>query len=103
MKTYKDFEKHFIGESDIATLIMAGCREDEGVVTDTLHFGGDGAYSAYVVTEEDATIGMHYKKIASFTHWLKIYDDRELTFKVSAKEINIYRSGDFGCIIQVIQ
>ena len=51
MKTYKDFEKQYIGNSDVAALIMVGYKKGNGLVTDLLHFGEDGAYSAYIVTE----------------------------------------------------
>lgn len=80
--------------------IFVGCDEN-GLKTSTLDFGEDGSYMAYVV-DEDAEIGAHYKKVADFKHWLKIYDDDELTYRVNAQEINIYRAGDFGCIIQTI-
>jgi hypothetical protein len=42
MKNYKDFKKTFIGGSDIATLILVGCRNEEGFATEPLHFGEDG-------------------------------------------------------------
>lgn len=103
MKTYKDFEKKYIGGSDIAALILVGCRGEEGVKTEQLHFDEDGNYSAYIVTESDVEIGSHYTKVATYNHWLKIYDDDGLTYRVDAKEINIYRAGEFGCIIQIIQ
>lgn len=86
--------------SDIAALILVGCDEN-GLKTSTLDFGEDGSYMAYVV-DEDAEIGAHYKKVADFKHWLKIYDDDELIYRVNAQGINIYRAGDFGCIIQTI-
>ena len=67
-----------------------------------IHFGSDGVYSAYIVDQE-AEIGEHYKKVYSFTDWLKIYDDEGLAFDVCGKEINIYRAAEMGCIIQVIK
>ena len=103
MKTYKDFEQRYIGGSNIAALILVGCRGEEGLKTEQLHFGEDGSYKAYIVTETDVEIGSHYNKVATFNHWLKIYDDDELTYRINAKEINIYRAGEFGCIIQIIQ
>jgi hypothetical protein len=106
MKTYKDFGKEYIGCSDIASLIMVGCRGREGLKTEALRFGEDGCYKAYVIhqaEDEEIKIESHYTKVATFNHWLKLYDDDGLTFKTTAKEINIYRGGDFGCIIQVIQ
>ena len=89
MKNYKEYEKRFIGASDIAALILVGCDEN-GLKTSTLDFGEDGSYMAYVV-DEDAEIGAHYKKVADFKHWLKIYDDDELTYRINAQEINISR------------
>ena len=102
MKNYKEFEQQFIGDSDIATIILVGCRSEEGIKTEQLHFGKDGSYKAYIV-DADAEIGSHYRKVATFNHWLKTYDDAGLTYKVDGKEINIYRAGDFGCVIQVIE
>jgi hypothetical protein len=101
LKNYKNFGKIFIGESDIAALILVGCRNNEGLVTQPLYFGEDGYYLAYILNEE-AEIGSHYRLEATFNHWLKIYDDHELTYSIRADEIRIYRSGDFGCIIQFI-
>lgn len=100
MKNYKEYEEKSIGASDVAALILVGCDEN-GLKTDILNFGEDGYYSAYIV-DEDAEIGAHYKKVACFESWLKIYDDDDLTYRVNAREVNIYRAGDFGCIIQVI-
>lgn len=57
---------------------------------------------AYIVTREEVKIGSHYQKVATFNDYLKIYDDAGLSYKVEAKEINIYRSGMYGCIIQTI-
>ena len=42
MKTYKDFEKEYIGESDVAALTMVGMTE-ECLTAQILHFGGDDA------------------------------------------------------------
>ena len=100
MKSYKEYEEKLIGGSDIAALILVGCDEN-GLKTSHLDFGEDGSYRAYVV-DENAEIGAHYKKVANFECWLKIYDDDGLTYRVNAREINIYRAGGFGCIIQTI-
>ena len=69
MKTYKDFEKEYIGESDVAALTMVGMTE-ECLTAQILHFGGDDAYSAYIVDEADVEIGKHYSQVASFKTWL---------------------------------
>lgn len=101
MKSYKDYDKKFIGVSDIASLVMVGFGEKE-VESKMLHFGGDGSYSAYIVDGE-AEIGAHYEKVATFAHWFKLYDDSGLTLSTYGSEINVYRAGEMGCIIQVIQ
>ena len=101
MKSYKDFEKVTIGYSDIVTLVVFGCRED-GLAVDMLNFGSDGIYNAYLVDEADVEIGEHYKKVANFKNWMKIYDDHIKSFEIQAKEINVYMAGEFGCIIQAI-
>lgn len=100
MKSYKDYEKRFIGSSDIASLVLVGCDAD-GLKSEFLNFGEDGEYRAYIVGSY-TEIPEHYKHVYTFECWLKIYDDEELTYSERAKEFNIYRAGEFGCIIQVI-
>lgn len=97
MKSYKDFDKIYIGGSDIAALVMVGCDRD-WVSSQILKFGEDGDYRAYYV-DEPATIGAHYEKVASFTNWLKIYDDVGLVFDENG-DFSIYRAGEMGCIIK---
>ncbi len=108
-KSYKEFKKVYIGESDIATLIVRTCENYEvtkenyskwGVYS--LNFGKDSNYNAYVV-DETAIIGEHYNLVIHGKAWIKIYDDEGLTFKARAKEIKIYRAGQHGCIIQLIE
>lgn len=102
MKTYyKDFEKQYIGDSDIATLILAGYKRGEGFVITPLCFGQDGNYSAYIV-EGEAEIGSHYEKRAEFESWMKVYDDEGLVKQFKGKRIVIYRAAEMGCIIQIL-
>ena len=104
MKTYKDFETIYIGGSDVASLIMMGLKET-GRTLEFLSFGEDGDYYAYLVDREEnkpVEIGEHYKKVVTFTNWLKIYDDYESTLDIKGRVINVYRAGEFGCIIEVI-
>lgn len=101
MKNYKDFEKVFIGDSDIASLILAGCEKSKGLVLKELHFGIDNSYYAYVV-DEDTEIGSHYKLAAEFDTWMKIYDDDSLVKSYTADKIKVYRAGEMGCIVQLI-
>jgi len=96
MKYYKDFEKTFIGDSDVAALVLVGYSE-KGLKAEILHFGEDGAYSAYIT--ENAQIVEHYSLVSKFKRWLKVYDDAGLTLRIEADEIEIYRAGAFGCII----
>lgn len=96
MKTYKDFEKRPIGDSDISSLTIRYPMKAE-----VLNFGSDGSYSAYIVTE-DAEIGEHYRLVSQGTHWAILYDEFGKTFSCHADEIKIYRAGEFGCIIQLI-
>lgn len=101
MKNYKDFEKQYIGDSDIASLILAGC-DNNGLSLKELHFGMDASYHAYIV-EGEVEIGSHYYKVAEFESWMKIYDDEGLVKKFNARKIIVYRAAEMGCIIQTIQ
>jgi hypothetical protein len=101
MKNYKEFEKEYIGGSDIASLILAGYVEDKGLELKELSFGEDGSYHAYVV-DKDTEIGSHYTKVAEFESWMKIYDDEKLVKSFEARKIIVYRAREMGCIIQLI-
>lgn len=100
MKSYKEYKKEYIGESDIASLILAGFKNEEGLVLKELHFGGDGCYKAYIVDGE-AEIGSHYKKVAEFNTWMKIYDDHSFVAEFKGNKIEVYRVAEMGCIIRV--
>lgn len=102
MKTYKDFEKIFIGNSDIGTLILAGFVDGKGIVTDKLIFRHDDFYYAYVVYEKDVQIGEYYHDVARFNYWVRIYDDNGLGKEFEADKIIIWRDEEIGCIIQLI-
>lgn len=103
MKHYKDYPKVYIGYSDSAFLKVV----EYGVVDDTtmheLKFGEDGDYYAYIVWDDGAIIGDHYKLEHSFKKAITIVDDsNDQTFKATADQINVYQAGEFGCIIQLI-
>lgn len=100
MRSYKSYESSYIGDSDVAALILAGIS-DGGLQSKVLDFGEDGRYSAYIV-DEDAEIGSHYEKQHEFTNWITIYDDDTCVRTYHAEKIIVYRAGDFGCIIQLI-
>lgn len=96
MKKYKEFEKVNLGCSDIASLTI---RTASGV--GTIDFYEDGSYQAYLVTEKIEIPG-HYKKVAEGRTWLTVFDDEEKTVDIRTvykAPIEIYRAGDFGCII----
>lgn len=103
MKSYKDFNREFIGDSDISTLIMIGYdnKQKDGLSLKKLSFGEDCAYAAYIV-KGDAEIGSHYKLVAEFSYWLKIYDDYEKVKLFESDIIKVYRAGEIGCIIQLL-
>ena len=67
MRSYKSYESSYIGDSDIAALILAGIS-DGSLQSKVLDFGEDGRYSAYIV-DEDAEIGSHYEKQHEFTNY----------------------------------
>lgn len=100
MKSYKDFEKIFIGSSDIAALTLVGMSTNGELIAEILEFGHDDRYSAYLVTEE-ALIGSHYEKRFAFESWLRIYDDDDCVIKFRGDRIDVYRAGEMGCIIRV--
>ena len=103
MKSYKEFNKEFIGDSNISTIIMIGYDniEKDGLSLKKLVFGEDGHYMSYIVRGK-ANIGSHYKLVAEFEYYLKIYDDDGLVRVLGADVIKVYRAGDFGCIIQLL-
>lgn len=102
-ESYREFNEISIGTSDIATLIMVGCpiEESNELITKPLYFGEDGNYKAYYINEDNIDIPEHYKKVAEFSTWLKIYDDTGLTSTIKGERIEVFRAGDFGCIIKV--
>ena len=97
MKGYKDFRVIELGFSDVASLVLRGCDN-----LGELKFGGDSDYRAYYVNEP-AVIGAHYELAFSCHNWLWIYDDMARTVQINAKTINVYRAGEYGCIIEAIK
>lgn len=102
MKNYKEFEKCFIGASDIAALLLAGCDQEGDLVSQYVSFGEDADYDAYIV-EGEAEIGSHYSLVAEFRYWMKLYDDDTLVREFRADHIKVYRAGMRGCIIQLLE
>ena len=97
MRNYKEYKKENIGSSDIAALIFVGMDDD--IKSVPVCFGSDGTYNAYIV-DGDCEIPEHYREVAKFKNWLRVYDDDGLTYHVRADHISVYRAGDFGIIIR---
>lgn len=102
--TYKDFEQLYIGQSDFAVLVLVGpSPETKLIKSEMLRFNEGGSYAAYIVIGDDVEIGENYVKVASFSEWMKVYDDRDKIAKFGGKEINVYWAAEYdGCIIQCI-
>ena len=93
---YKEYPKHFIGTSEISSLTVRF-----PMAAKMLHFGSADSYHAYVV-DENAEIADYYSLIHAGRTSVKIFDDKLLTFEAEADTILIYRAGNAGCVIQLI-
>lgn len=96
MKHYKEFARVWLGESDIAALTIRSVGE-----VYNLKFVEDGLYHAYECFG-DVEIGEHYTKVFTGSRWLKVYDDNSLRYHKCFREydiVDIYRAGNYGCII----
>lgn len=101
-KTYKDYKKIYIGESDKAELTLRFFNYwKKSIDCRGLHFGGDGTFEAYIIMDADVAIPGYYQlAFESNSPWLDIIDDMGLSCYFSNLEnIKIYRAGDYGCII----
>ena len=98
---YRIYPSMSIGESDIAAVIMAGPTED-GLKAEYLKFSKDGDYLAHIIDGNAKGYEGHYELIATLRNWLKFYDDEELVIGFKADEIKVYRAGEMGCIVQLI-
>lgn len=94
MKTYKEFPKRYIGESDSAYLLLRSAQEEK-----QLTFGEDGFYSAYIVNDSACEIPDFYKKVFECSDQLEVRDDFEKSTVFKGEKIEVYRAGEFGCII----
>ena len=101
MKSYRDYDRVYIGSSDIASLTIVAPRDNGDPLAKSLDFGIDSNYFAYLVDGE-AKIGDHYKLVQCCRYWMKVFDDQELTLKLHAPIIKVYRAADCGCIIQCL-
>lgn len=100
-KNYKDFKKIYIGESDRAELTLRFFNNEKRAIDyQGLHFGGDNAYNAYLINDENVEIPEHYNLVfESRTPWLDIIDDTNIITFDNIENLKIYRAGDYGCII----
>lgn len=84
-----------LGYSDIATLILSSVYSLE-----RLSLGGDGYYRVHII-DERTPAPEHYTLHSKHRYWLKVYDDRECMLHIDAKNIRVYRAGDYGILIRV--
>lgn len=90
----------YLGGSDIAQLLLTSCESEQGIAF-ALRMGGDGGYTAHII-EGGEKVKPHYKKVYSCRKWLWIYDDDCKSAKFNAEIINVYRAGDYGITIELI-
>lgn len=101
MKSYKEFDRVYIGGSDCAELVVRSVQK-----VGLLAFGQDDDYLAYECFGDDVQIGDHYIKVFEGETWLMIYDDHGLVYEHSEygkehgyEKVDVYRAGEMGCII----
>ena len=104
MKNYKDFEKIYIGGSDIANITVRYCsKNDMKIKYFNLKFNEDNEYWAHFV-DEPAEIGAHYEKVFDEKiYWAHFIDDENVAAKIACGNLKIYRAGMMGCIVEFIE
>lgn len=90
----KKHKKIYIGTSACRQLVL---RTPEQVTL--LNFTADGPYEALLASDSAAL--PEEQLVLSGSGWLRIYDDKELTFLVNADEIRVYADGDNICKLQL--
>lgn len=93
---YKECHKDILGMTDIARIITL--TEDE---VDEVHLSIDGLIKPYMANEY-TDIPNHYSLVKEFKNEVTFLDDDVKILKIKADEINIYRCGDTGMIIESI-
>lgn len=86
MKKFHEYEKTYIGTSDIAELVFRGPEKIQGISTME-----DGSVYARIVPCE-VEVPEYYELIFVENFWLKIYDDERLVFNKYGKEFRIFRN-----------
>lgn len=93
--TYRTYRQENIGSSKIAALTLIGPSPDApgGLASVPVFFDKNGNYSAYIV---DGNVEMETgcSLAASFTSWMKIYDDNGLAREYRAGRICVYHGHD---------
>ena len=90
----KKHKKIYIGTSARRQLVL--CMPRQAAL---LNFTADGPYEAQLVGEQ--TELPEEQLVLSGSGWLRIYDDKDLTFLVNADEIRVYADGDNICKLQL--
>lgn len=99
--SYKLCNKEYIGSSDRAMLTLTGFDSDNKEFLYELAFGEDNTYNAYIAYE-NTDIGEHYKRVVEFFSYMEISDDDGFVTEYKADKICVYRAGEMGCVIQLI-
>lgn len=108
-RTYKEYPKQHLGSSDIANITVRYADDEienhNYIHYFNLHFGGDGDYYAYLIDNDYCKIPQHYELVFDKKVYLVDFiDDREVTYHISKQcNLKIWRAGNFGCIIQIVQ
>lgn len=106
MNKYKEV-RISLGGSDIALITCVGIIENKedssksDIGTHFLKFGQDGEYGAYVI-DQTIEVPAHYQKVAEFINWMATYDDNGHCNKFHAERIELYRAGEMGAIVRLI-
>ena len=100
-KVYRDYRRVYIGESERAELTLRFFNfEKKAIDHKGLHFGGDNAYSAYLIQDEEVEIPNYYQLVfENNSPWINIIDDMNVITLNNLENVKIYRAGDYGCII----
>ena len=104
MKDYHEFGKTLLGGSDAAEMVLLTSKNNYPI-----HFGEDGDYSAYFVSNT-TTVPDYYKLVQEInfnindnnTILIVNYENSECSRKITGEysNVKIYRAGDYGCIFK---
>lgn len=84
-----------------SSFMLVGMTE-QGLEAKVLSFGGYDKYIVYLIEDDEFEIPKEFQLVHSFKDWMRIYDDDTVTFRLfDESEINVYRHGNYDCIIQI--